>query len=248
MSSIVTNPDRIGRFTSSEVHKLVKTGRSANDAFSVAGYTYIEERFYERKRKRSLSNDAYSRSTAWGDIMEKYVFELLNLEYSMSSSDTVKHRYFGDFWSGSVDLIVPGVKVAEIKAYEAKKFCKYAECLMNLDLDVFKKDFAQEYWQIVSNACIHEVSKGEAILYQPYDSEAKKIAEFIDCYDGEDVFQYRYIYDDISDGYLYRLPFQPDDSGYSNLIVKEFEIPEEDKVFLTNRVFLAEKYLRENYK
>lgn len=247
MSSIVTNVDRVGRFTSSEIHKLVKTGKAVKDDFSAAGYTYIEERFYERKRKRSLSQDAYSRATAWGNIIEKYVFELLNIDYSMTSSETTCHPDFGNFWSGSCDLIVPGVKISEIKAYEAKKFCQYAECLLSEDLDRFKNDFAQEYWQIVSNACIHGVSKGEAILYQPFDKEAKAISEFIECYDGEDVFQYRYIYDDIADNYLYKLPFQPNDSGYPNLVVFEFDIPEQDKILLTNRILLAESHLKKTY-
>ncbi len=53
MSSIVTNELRVGRFTSSQVHCLMKKGKSASAIFSKAGLTYIEKKYHERKLNRS---------------------------------------------------------------------------------------------------------------------------------------------------------------------------------------------------
>lgn len=245
--SIVTNENRHGKFTSSQISKLIKSGRSKADNFSAAGLTYIEEKYFERKRKRSLSNDAGSRSTAWGNIMEKYVFSILGFEYSITSDDTTLHKLYPNIWAGSCDLIVPNMKIAEIKCYEAKKFCQYAEVLLSKDIQLFKDEFADEYWQIVSNCCINEVDQGEAILYLPYDLEAEKIKEFVDNYEGNDIWKYRYIFDEIEAGNLHKLPFQPDNSDYPSLVTFDFEVPKEDKEYLTSRVLEAETFLQTKY-
>lgn len=238
MSSIVTNKDRVGKFTSSEIHKLIKGGRGKDAVWSVAGLTYIRHKRQERKRKRSLSLDAYSRAIAWGHFMELRVFDLIGIEYQVTSKETAVHPDH-DFWAGSCDLIVTGKKISEIKCYQPEKFCDYADCLIDKDIDRMRDDFSQEYWQIVSNAAINQVPKGEAILYQPYDSEAQEIKEMVYKYMEPDAWKYRYICDAIDS-----LPFQPNDSGYPNLVSFEFEVPKEDIEFLTNRIIEAEQKLK----
>lgn len=245
--SIVKNEQRIGRFTSSQISKLVKPGRSKSDVFSQAGLTYIKQKAQERKRKRSMSMDASSPATAWGDLMESRVYDLVGIEYTIQSRQTTVHPKY-PFWSGSRDLIVPNVKIAEIKGYYPEKFCSYADVLLAKDLVTFKKDFADEYWQIVSNCILNNVPKGEAILYQPYESEAMEIAQLAENHpDVENMWQFKSIHDKIMAGELHRLPFQPDDSSYPNLITFEFVVPEQDKQLLTSRILFAEELLQIKY-
>jgi hypothetical protein len=264
--SIVTNSNRIGKFTSSEIYKLIGEGtRKMTDdelieykienpksqaktckdpsLFLESGKTYIKQKAQERKRKRSMSMDQYSRSTVWGNLMERRMFDIIGIEYKDSADITYDHPDFPNNWAGSVDLIVPKIKVAEVKAYEPIKFCDYADCLISQDLERLKNDFTQEYWQIVSNACIHKVDIGEVILYQPYDNEAALIAEMINMMDEPMQIKYQYFYMQIINHDLYKMPFQPDDSDYPNIVAWEFEIPTEDKQYLTSRVIEASKIL-----
>jgi len=223
-------------------------GRKKNidDGFAAGGLTYIRQKRQERKRKRSLQLDPHSRSIAWGDLMELRVYELIGLEYEIQSKETTLHPKIPN-WSGSTDLIVPGKKIGEIKCYQPEKFCDYADVLLAQDIEAFREDFSEEYWQIVSNACIHQVPVGEALLYIPDDSEAKEIAEFAYEWLGDDSWKYRYIYEEILANDLHKLPFQPRDSEYPCLVQWEFEIPKEDTKYLEGRILEANQLLDMDY-
>jgi hypothetical protein len=230
--SIVENIERVGNFTSSQVYRLMATARDKASP-GAPFFSYVEEKRYERKLGRSLDTDAYSRPMAWGELMEKRVFDLIGLEYKLISQETTHHPTIKG-WSGSTDLVAPGIKISEVKGYQLKKFCAYQEVLKSRDIERLKKEFAQEYYQIISNAIIHQVPKGEAILYAPYESEMidiKTLAENEDI----DQWKYRFIYE----GAPYELAVLPNDSGYDNLTVFEFEIPQEDADALTTRVKMA---------
>ena len=255
MSDIIKNKSRVGNFTSSQIWKLIKMGkRNMTEAeleahkkenpksraktiaagFAAGGETYIKTRRQEAKRGRSMSLDKSSRSTHWGDFMEIRVFDLLGIEYEIVSQDTLKHPTIKK-WTGSPDLRAPS-KVAEIKCYEPEKFCDYADCLLAQEIDLFREDFPEEYWQIVSNAAITKSTLGEAILYMPYDKEAPEISRMVLDYDDLDIWKYQFIRDAIEEKRLHNLAFLPNDSGYPNLVRWEFEIPKEDIEFLTSRV------------
>lgn len=263
MSDIVKNPMRVGNFTSSECFKLIEKGsrpmtedelkqhkeenpksrkKNIDDGFAAGGETYIRHKGQERKRKRSMSMDAYSKAISWGELGELRVYDLVGLEYSLQSKETQRHPEI-DFWTGSRDMIIPSVKIAEIKCYYPEKGCDYADMLLAKEVWRFREDFPQEYWQIVSNCAINQVPNGEAILYMPYDSEADDIAHLIDTYDEPDQWRYRWIWDHIADGDLWKLPFQPDNSDYPNLITWEFEIPESDIQYLTERIVEANQMI-----
>lgn len=251
----MNNIERQGHFTSSQIYKLIPFGKvlmteeeliefrknnpksrvkMKEGGFSQLGLTYIREKKLEIRMGRCLDIGGYSQATAWGNFMEFVIFSLLGLEYKMQSKDTFLHpnKELGKYWSGSVDLLVPNVKVAEIKCYQPKNFGFYADCLMQKDVDLFRKEFPAEYWQIVSNSIIHNVDRGEAILYMPYESEMDDIKEMARDYEAEDSWKYRFIAEkDNKD-----LPCLPDGGYYENIVKFEFEIPKKDKVFLTSRV------------
>lgn len=253
--SIIENKDRVGRFTSSQVYKLIGMGskpmtkeeladfkiqnpgskkRNKSCGFSQLGLTYISEKKLERRMGRSLDVGSYSQPAAWGNFMELVIFNLLGLEYTIESLTTVLHpdKFLGKYWGGSVDLTVPNVKVAEIKCYQPKNFGFYADCLMKKDIELFKKEFSAEYWQIISNSVIHNVDLGEAILYMPFESEMEEIKQLATDYEGDEKWKYRFI----AEKPISELPCLPDGGYYDNIVKFEFNIPKEDKKFLISRI------------
>ena len=48
---------------------------------------------------------------------------------------------------------------------------------MKQDIQSLKKNFAQEYWQIVSNSCINNTKFGEAIAFMPTQKEVEDMRD-----------------------------------------------------------------------
>ena len=237
MSSIVTNTNRVGRFTSSMVHTLIKKGRSAE--FSAPGIKYINEKRHERKLMRSLDTGAYSRASAWGLFLEQFVFShFMGMRYVMCADKTALNSSI-DNHAGSADLIIPGELVADIKCFQPRKFCLIADCFLLEDLEQFKKDFAAEYWQLVSNAMIHKVTRAESIVFMPTEENLVEIREMSHNYEGPDKWKYRFIVE--SDDY--ELAYIPNGSKYNSMYRFEFEVPQADIDLLTERLALAEDEL-----
>jgi len=245
--SIVKNKKRVGNFTSSNIFKLIKKGTGKN-AFSVPGITYIKERAIERKLNRSLDTDAYSQATSWGNVLESYVAKKLGDDYELVSDVTFTHDKHV-FWSGSPDMFFkPNNKkeaISEIKCFQLKMFAQYSDVLMKKDVELFKKEFPKEYWQIVSNCCIHNLDVGEAIIFAPYESDMEDVRLFVDEYISENetnLWRYRFIQEKEN----YELPTIPLDSTYNDMTKFSFIVPEEDKKLLESRILEAEKFLNES--
>ena len=230
---IIENESRNGNFTSSKIFHLVKTGKGEN-GFGSTAITYVKEKNIERKLGRSIETGAYSKDMAWGQFLEKRVFDMLEYGYVLCSQETRVHSKIS-YWAGSTDLLFPKVKIGEIKCYQPKNFSQYTDAILSHSVDILKQDCPEEYWQMVSNAIINKVPVAEAISYMPYQSELAELREMAEYYDGPDQWKYRFIAEspDIS------LAFLPDGGYYKNLNRFEFEVPQEDKDFLTERVLLA---------
>lgn len=239
-NEIIKNHLRVARFTSSQMSRLMSNGRKAG-SIGAPFYTYVQEKIYEKKTGRSMDTGGGSRSTAWGNCMEMYLFEeILGLKYTHNGKETFVHPDF-DSWAGSVDLIEPGVKVAEIKCYEPKNFCGYADVLKKKDVELFKSERPKEYWQLVSNAAIHKTNKAEAILYMPYRSELEAIRKWVETeHDTIEPWRFRFIFE--SDDA--ELPYLSDENKYyENIESFEFEVPKEDIEALTARIKIATVHL-----
>lgn len=235
---MIDNIVRCGAFSSSEIWKLTTKGKGAL-GFGAPAITYIKEKNLERKLGRSIKTESYSRAMAWGHLIEKFVFdEKLGLEYEIHSKTTDVHPEF-NFWVGSKDLLVKGKKIGEIKCYEPKHFAEYTDALLTKDTEFIKNECPEEYWQCVSNAIINQVKFAEAITYIPYKSELAAIREYASNYDAADQWKYRFIVE--SDDT--ELAFIPDGGYYKNLNRFEFEVPEEDKKYLTACVLKAKSLL-----
>lgn len=233
---MINNTHRIGNFTSSEIVALTTRGKDKK-SFGAPALTYIKETNMERLLGRSLTTEADARPLSWGKLLEPLVFDRLGIEYSLSSKETIVHPTI-PFWAGSPD----GSKfdtTADFKApLTLKSFLQLVqplyEGLTGMDAMILireeHKDGDKFYWQIVSNAILQGNRFGELIVYMPFLSELNEIRTMARHHEQAGKFKWvDYASDD-------ELPYLIDGGYYKNLNVIRFEIPEEDKKFLTDCV------------
>jgi hypothetical protein len=210
----------------------------------------------ERRLGRSIESEENSRNLSWGKLGEKYVADnpaLLGLEYSVNLSDTTVHPEI-PFWAGSEDLTKEDT-VGDIKSPKTlKSFCQLVDPYMEdgkiihpaLTIEAVRanhKDGDKYYWQLVSNACIHNKPFAELIVFVPYQSELQKIRELAGNWDNpEESYKYSWVFNSNDT----ELPYLIDGGYYKNLNVIRFEVPQADKDLLTERVLAAGKLLIEN--
>ena len=224
--------NRVGNFTSSEIWKLTTDGK-AKGTLGAPYYSYINEKKHERRAGRSLHSNAFSYPTSWGNIIEKYLFNELELEYSLCSSDVLIHPEYL-FWKGTPDITTDLI-VGDIKCpFTLTSFCDLVDA-MESGIEAFKKGYKEYYWQLVSNAILTKRMVAELIVFCPLKSELDKIRDFVDCYDSDDPFKYKWIIDSRDE----KLPYLIDGKGYERINKFSFVVPEEDIKFLTARVILA---------
>lgn len=230
---------RAGNFTSSEIGKLMSNGRKEGEP-GAPFWDYIEEKNMERRLGRSVKDDIDARATSWGNLLENRVFELLGLEYTLMGKDVYKHPTI-DCWSGSPDCTKKNT-VGDVKCpITLKSFCQLVD---GKDISVIRKkhrDGDKYFWQLVSNAILTNSKYAELIVYCPYKSELEAIRDLASSAvnDGENAQKYmRFFYAQDSE-----MPFLPDNGFYKNLNVISFEVKDEWKQSLTDRVLMAEKML-----
>lgn len=245
---------RNGNFTSSEIVALTKDptakAMAAGQIFGAPALTYIEECNMERRLGRRIEDETNSRNLSWGKLGEKYVSEnpaLLGLEYSINLSDTTRHPEI-EYWLGSEDATKEDT-VCDIKCPKTlKSFCQLVDALYVGGVSGMEaiehiranhKDGDKYYFQLVSNAIIHNKPFGELIIFCPYKSELQALRDLAQNWDGADQYKYSWIYNASDD----EMPYLIDGGFYKNINVIRFEIPQADKDFLTKRVIAAGKLL-----
>lgn len=233
------SPDRLGNFTSSEIVALTKSGKKEG-SLGAPALTYIEECNMERRLGRPLENEADAKPTSWGKLIESRAFELLGLEYTLCSQETLSHPTI-DCWKGSPDACKEDGTVVDIKCpITLKSFCQLVDGMSIEAVRNIHPQGEKYYWQIVSNAILTNSKYGELIVYVPYRSELEAIKDLASSA-GESGEYTKWIYYASEDG----LPFLIDGGHYKNLNIIRFEIPDSDKEFLTNRVLECKELLQE---
>lgn len=240
---------RIGNFTSSEIVALTKVGRNKAD-WGKPALTYINECNMERKLGRSVTHDVTARPLSWGKLLEPHCFDLLGLEYKLCSLDTLLHPYI-NCWSGSPDgeKFDNGKTVIDIKCpMTLKSFCTMVDCLDTENpIEALREnhsDGEKYYWQLVSNSILTGAKFAELIVYMPYQSELEDIRERARNFDGLEQKNYYWVH--VAEDN--ELPYLLDGWHYKNINVIRFEVPQEDKDFLTNKVIEASDMLLEPFK
>lgn len=226
---------RVGNFTSSRIYFLMTNGKNKGELGKPA-LTYIEDKNYELKLGRNLQKERSARPTSWGKLVEPRVHFILDTSYILQSDVRYTHSELSR-WTGAPDMLTE-TKVCDIKApFSLKVYCRKADIMMANDVEALKKEFPDNYWQLVSNGILTDRKVAELIIYCPYVRELIDIKESLNDYDGNpnDVAWINWA----EDG---ELPYLIEGKYYKNLYKMEFEIPEEDKQALYDRVKLAISY------
>jgi len=238
--SIITNEQRIGNFTSSEIHKLLSKAKNGKDLGKPA-LTYIEDKNIEREMGISLGTETTARGLDWGKHCEQFAFDNISLAYTITSDVTVVHPEY-PFWVGSADGYNTDT-VFDLKCPMTRKsfFGLVAGENIYSMRDGFKRNTAQYsahtdadkyYWQLVSNAAILGKKYAELIVYMPYQSELQVIKEA-----AKDFYNWIHYAADIE------LPYLPDGGKFKNINIIRFEVPQSDIDLLTECVTEAAKLL-----
>jgi len=238
-------PNRVARITSSKISVLTITGKGEY-GFGAGAITYLDDKKKELEYGRGISLPVYKQDMVWGKAWEVWVHWQLGPEYKLIIDQTTIHPKY-PFWAGSEDFQVEiqGGCISELKCYQMSNHYDYVKCLEQKNIELFKKEFKTEYWQIVSNSCIHNTKYGEAMAFLPKEENLIEMRELIENTDyiekhiKDDPWKYRFIFEKD----LYDLSFIPKHSDFPSLVKFRFEVPIEDKVFLTKQVINAEKYL-----
>jgi hypothetical protein len=240
---MINNIARCGNFTSSEIVALTTKDKSGK-GFGKPALTYIQETNFERKLGRSLTDEVNARPLLWGKLLEERVFQLLGLEYTLTSKDTIVHPEI-PFWAGSPDggKYQPQKTVIDIKCpITLKSFCQLVDAAKAGGIDQVRKDHKdgeKYYWQLVSNAILMGCDHAELIVYMPYYSELQDIRTMCSMLPGDQIGKHYWIANALDD----ELPYLVDGGHYRNLNVIAFEVPAGDKKLLTDCVLRAGEML-----
>ena len=234
---------RAGRFTASEIYRLMTNNRKGDD-FGAPGLSYIEEKRYERKLGRSINTYGSSgKAAAWGNILEPMVAERIIKEYDQSanyqSSDTLPLEGYEDYIAGTPDLLGDGI-VYDIKCpFTLLSFCQLVDGYTADDADNINpwerirakhKDGDKYYWQLVLNSIITNRDYISLAVYMPYFEDLPKI---------------RNIADGNPEGYFINfaenkeLPYLISEAEYKDLNFIRYKVPQEDKEALMRRIDMA---------
>ena len=227
---------RNGNFTSSEIFRLMKTGRGKG-GWSVDCQTYIDECNMERRLKRSIEVQSDARPLTWGKCVERRGFDTLGLDYTLCSNVTIQHPEI-PYWVGSPDAITDDA-VSDLKCpMTLNSFCQMVDPYLEdgniihegLTIEAVRenhRDGDKFFWQIVSNAILTKKKKGQLIVYVPFEDELDAIRTL-----AEGIPEYYWIFWAQRD----QLPYLNREGLYKNINVIEFDIMDIDVKNLTNRV------------
>lgn len=243
-------PNRVARLTSSNAGLLVVSG-NGKYGFGAGAITYFKKKVMELEYCRGVELPVNKWEMLWGKVWEVWVHWQLGNDYELCLDQTVIHPKHS-FWSGSKDFgFIPKPKakgVSELKAYQLVNHYDYTKCLQQKSIELFKKQFKDEYWQIISNAILDAADYGEAIAFMPTLENLLEMRKLITNSDyltknmkETDPGKYMFMVTrDVLD-----LPFIPDGSTVPSMTKFRFEIPMADKVFLTERFMKGDLYVND---
>ena len=225
---------RVGSFSNSEIWRLIPGKRGE---MLKTGYSYIEEKRFERKLGRALSSEQNSKSTGWGTFVEKRAFDLLPLHYKLRSIDRLVHPDI-PYWTAAIDIIGEDF-AGDVKCpYTLLSFCQQVEA-MEKGIETYKELKPEYYWQCVAHSILAAKKFAEIIIYVPYQTELDEIREMANNVDGAQQNKVAFINWAEDD----QLPYLIEGGYYKNLNILRWEVSQEDKKLLTSRVIEAGKLL-----
>lgn len=166
---------RIGRFTSSEMFKLLTNPRSKAEQeagkLSETALTYIQVKVAETITGRQKEN-SYAYPLVYGKETEPVAIEAFCARTGFTH-DTIGFVAFGDHAGGSPDGIINDVDILEVKCpYTIDKQVDYLLLTDQWDL---KRMFPEYYWQVMSNLLFTARPKAHFVSFDPRYPEPKNI-------------------------------------------------------------------------
>lgn len=222
---------RIGKPTSSTVHRLMNPSKKK---------TYIKEKSREMRLGIEIGIDSSAHSLSWGKAMEGYVYENhIEIDYELVSQQTTVHP--SGLWCGTKDIIKDNC-VGDIKCPISRtSFCDLIEIIESQNVELFKLESPEYYWQLVSNSILENCDYAELVVWMPYVSEHAAILEYIEMLDD---FQMQLDIHWVLNAPISRLPMLPGNSGYKNINRFKFEVPKADKIILEETIKAASKLIK----
>lgn len=233
---------RIGRFTSSQIYKLMAVPKRGSSPFLQSGLTYIRQKYLEREIANTLDTYSYSNAMAWGKFMEAYLFRNhFSLDYTTTSQETIVSEKYPDHLAGTPDFVKKGELVSEVKCFYQEKWAELGIALKTQDIDTIKERFPEIYWQVVCNAHLLGLKRCEIVSFMPSVDEMENVKEFAEdpmfLHENNlgEMWEYRFIYErDIA-----KLPHVRSGSKIPSLSTFEFDVPQEDFDLLEERIEMA---------
>lgn len=157
--------ERWGKFTASEIHRLMTNGK-AKDSLSVGAMTYVREKAAEQLSEFS-SNDFSSAAMEWGVEHELEAVEQFEALTDIRVNHTGEHQQFilsgcGN-WGGTPDGITFESGV-EVKCPESKTHLLY---LSIFDAETLKTEEPKYYWQVQSYMALVGKDHWHFVSYDP---------------------------------------------------------------------------------
>lgn len=223
------NQIRNGAFTSSQIYQLMTLDRKGT-GWGAPALRYLKQKQWEKKLHRSLDSDMRSKPTSWGTLLESRAYQIIpSFETRIQSTETLSHPDI-EGWVGTPDYTESDL-VGDIKCpWTLLSFCALIDALKT-GQESIRDDFPQYYWQLVSNAILCGKKWAELTVYCPFQDELEEIRELARRQD-EDQERYIFINFALDDD----LPYLVKEGEYKNLNQIKFEVPEADKVLLTETV------------
>lgn len=220
------NPIRNGAFTSSNVWKLFQTPAKLK--------TYLLELSYESRLGRRLNNETTSKPTSWGHLCEHLLFTkkgFLDTSYRYYSDQTIKHPTI-EKWCGSPDAETIDSVVDTKCPFTLKSFVELYDICQKADIENFKDEKPEYYWQLVSNSILTGKEYAELIVFCP---KYETLPTIINLAQNMENDQNKYYW--LQFAQYDELPYLPDNNENFEQIKKfKFKVPNEDKELLTETI------------
>jgi len=163
---------RVGKFTASEIHRLMTDPRNKAQSLSEGAKTYVMERVAERITGvpcKQVDNFA----TQWGNDHE----DEARMMFTMKTGLIVEQIGFvpyGDDAGGSPDGVIPMVNSGvEIKC--PFNSANHISHLLIESNEQFKADFKEYYWQVQMNIMCNNAENWWFVSYDPRFPEAEQM-------------------------------------------------------------------------
>lgn len=223
---------RLGRFSSSGVHKLMKSGRRKTDFFSETALTYIREKRMEVIVGREFRQTTDARATAWGTHVEQYVLQKLNLK---KPERVTLHNLN---LTGEADFLrsEAGEKhvVGDVKCpWTLSSFALMYEIKDEQGLKAQKPEY---YWQLISNSILYRADYCELIVFVPRYHE---IEDIVAMNPPDDNGNYYFL----TQGHWEQFPYIDDFATAEVPHIISFIPPAEDVELLANKLEKANELL-----